>query len=35
VLEQLQAGKTMEEILAADSADHEAWRHARMSALLY
>ena len=35
VLEHLQAGKTVDEILAADSADHEAWREARKSALLY
>ena len=35
VLEDLRAGKTVEEILAADSADHEVWRDARRGALLY
>ena len=35
VLENLQAGRTVEEILAADSTEHEAWREARKSALLY
>ncbi len=35
VLEHLQAGKPVDEILAADSADHQAWREARKGALLY
>ena len=35
VLESIEAGKSVEEILADDRADHEAWREARKSALLY
>jgi uncharacterized protein YbbC (DUF1343 family) len=35
VLEDLQAGKTVGEILAADQVDHANWRQARRSALLY
>ncbi|MGB5176136.1 MAG: glycoside hydrolase family 3 N-terminal domain-containing protein [Thermoanaerobaculia bacterium] len=35
LLEHLQAGKTVEEILAADSADHATWSEARKRALLY
>jgi hypothetical protein len=35
VLEDLKVGRSVEEILAADSVDHEAWREARKGALLY
>ena len=35
VFEDLKAGRSVEEILAADSADHDAWREARKGALLY
>jgi len=35
LLEDLRQGKTVEEILDADRADHEAWRRAREPALLY
>lgn len=34
-LQDLRAGKTVEEILAADAADHAAWRRERQPALLY
>jgi uncharacterized protein YbbC (DUF1343 family) len=34
-LRDLAAGRTVDEILAADAADHAAWRAARRSALLY
>jgi len=34
-LQDLRAGKTVEEILAADAADHAAWRRDRRPALLY
>jgi len=34
-LQDLQAGKTVEQILAADAADHAAWRRDRRPALLY
>ncbi len=33
--ERLRAGVPVSEILAADRADHEAWREARRAALLY
>jgi uncharacterized protein YbbC (DUF1343 family) len=35
LLQDLRAGKTVEEILAADGADHAAWRRDRQAALLY
>jgi uncharacterized protein YbbC (DUF1343 family) len=35
LLQDLKAGKTVEEILAADAADHVAWRRDRRPALLY
>ena len=35
LLQDLRAGKTVEEILAADDADHAAWRRDRQPALLY
>jgi uncharacterized protein YbbC (DUF1343 family) len=35
LLDDLQQGKTAEEIIEADGADHEAWRRTRASALLY
>lgn len=35
LLQDLRAGKTVEEILAADAADHAAWRRDRRPALLY
>lgn len=35
LLEDLKAGKTVEEILAADAADHDAWRRDRRPALIY
>jgi uncharacterized protein YbbC (DUF1343 family) len=35
LIEDLQAGRTVEEILAVDAADHAAWRRDRRSALLY
>jgi len=35
LLDDLRAGKTVEEIIEADLADHEAWRRARESVLLY
>ncbi len=35
LFERLRAGKTVEEILAADAADHAAWRRNRRPALLY
>ncbi len=35
VYRDLAAGRPIEEILAADRPDHEAWRAARRSALLY
>jgi uncharacterized protein YbbC (DUF1343 family)/CubicO group peptidase (beta-lactamase class C family) len=35
LLQDLRAGKTVEEILAADAADHAAWRRDRRQALLY
>lgn len=35
VLEDLEAGKPVEQILAADQADHVAWRGARSASLLY
>ena len=35
LLDDLRRGKTVEEIIEADRADHEAWRRARESALLY
>jgi len=35
LIEDLRAGKTVEEILAADAADHAAWRRERQPALLY
>ncbi len=35
VVQDLAAGRTVEEILAADAADHAAWRAARRAALLY
>lgn len=35
LLQDLRAGKTVEEILAADAADHAAWRRDRGPALLY
>jgi len=35
LLQDLQAGKTVEEILAADAEDHAAWRQERQPALLY
>lgn len=35
LMEGLRAGRQPEEILAADRADHEAWRRARRGALLY
>ncbi|HEX7180470.1 MAG TPA: serine hydrolase, partial [Thermoanaerobaculia bacterium] len=35
LVEDLKAGKTVEEILAADTADHAAWRRDRRPALLY
>ncbi len=35
VLEDLKVGRSIEEILAADSADHDAWRETRKGALLY
>jgi uncharacterized protein YbbC (DUF1343 family) len=35
VFEALQEGKSVDEIVAADSADHEAWREARTGFLLY
>jgi hypothetical protein len=31
----LRAGKTVEEIVAADEVDHAAWRRERRSALIY
>ena len=31
----IQAGKTVDEIVASDSADHEVWRQARQAILLY
>ncbi|HEX9944538.1 MAG TPA: exo-beta-N-acetylmuramidase NamZ domain-containing protein, partial [Thermoanaerobaculia bacterium] len=34
-LQDLRAGKTVEEILATDAADHSAWRRDRRQALLY
>ena len=33
--EDLAAGRPIDEILAADEADHAAWRDARRAALLY
>jgi uncharacterized protein YbbC (DUF1343 family) len=35
LLDDLRNGRTTDEIIEADRADHEAWRHARASALLY
>lgn len=35
LLADLQAGKTVDEIVAADAADHQAWRRDRKEALLY
>jgi beta-glucosidase-like glycosyl hydrolase/uncharacterized protein YbbC (DUF1343 family) len=35
LLDNLHSGKTVEEIIEADTADHEAWRRERESALLY
>jgi uncharacterized protein YbbC (DUF1343 family) len=35
LLDDLRGGKTVEEIIEADRADHEAWRRQRESALLY
>jgi hypothetical protein len=35
LLADLRRGRTVEEIIEADRADHEAWRRARESALLY
>ena len=35
LLEDLRLGKTVEQIVDADRADHEAWRRARASVLLY
>lgn len=35
LIEDLRAGKSVEEILAADQADHAAWRNARQESLLY
>jgi uncharacterized protein YbbC (DUF1343 family) len=35
LLDDLRRGKTVEEIIEADRADHEEWRRARESALLY
>lgn len=35
LLQDLRAGKTVEEILAADAEDHAAWRRGRQPALLY
>ena len=35
LVEDLRAGKTMEEILAADAEDHETWRRERRAALIY
>jgi beta-glucosidase-like glycosyl hydrolase/uncharacterized protein YbbC (DUF1343 family) len=35
LLDDLRRGKTVEEIIEADRVDHEAWRRARESALLY
>jgi hypothetical protein len=34
-LQDLRVGKTVEEILAADAADHAIWRRERAAALLY
>jgi hypothetical protein len=35
LLDDLRRGKTVQQILDADRADHEAWRRARASVLLY
>ena len=35
VLEDIRQGRTVEQILEADRADHAAWRKARKSVLLY
>jgi hypothetical protein len=35
VLAALEEGKSVDEIVAADLADHEAWRAVRQAALLY
>jgi uncharacterized protein YbbC (DUF1343 family)/CubicO group peptidase (beta-lactamase class C family) len=35
LLQELREGKTVEEILAADAADHSAWRRERRPALIY
>ena len=35
LLDDLRLGKTVQQILDADHADHEAWRRARASVLLY
>ena len=35
LFQDLRAGKTVEEILAADIADHAVWRRDRQAALLY
>jgi hypothetical protein len=35
VLADLGAGRTVDDIVAADAADHAAWRRARAAALLY